>query len=88
MCDARRGFPRATAPPRLLVYSASLPRTYPRPVRAPQCKRGPRSSAGQKPSWRVMETYATADLAAQLGDLALNTRVEIHDLDRPDLNGR
>jgi hypothetical protein len=35
-----------------------------------------------------METYATADLAAQLGDLALNTRVEIHDLDRPDLNGR
>ena len=50
--------------------------------------RSARSSAGQKPSWRVMETYATADLAAQLGDLALNTRVEIHDLDRPDLNGR
>jgi len=32
---------------------------------------------------------ATADLAAQLGDLALNARVQIHDLDsRPDLNGR
>ena len=75
-----------------LPGSSCTARHFRAPIRAPSAR--PNANAvrilgrSKKSPWRVMETYATADLAAQLGDLALNTRVEIHDLDRPDLNGR
>ena len=75
---ARAGIPEPRCIPALLRYAAP---------HVSETLAVPHRSAGQQPPWRVMPI--TADLAAQLGDLALNARVQIHDLaHRPDLNGR
>ena len=49
-----------------------------------------RTPLGRSAPWRVMDAHpqATADLAAQLGDLALNARVQIHGINsHPYMNG-
>jgi len=68
-------------PPAVGLWAAIPPVADASKARATAKARAP----GQKP----MTNHKHPDLASQLGDLALDTRVQLRDLtSRPELNGR
>ena len=80
---------------------AGLPFSYPMKARRKLCsdvqggqispllQKRRKACDTRKPAQEDMTNHKNPDLAAQLGDLALDTRVQLRDLaSRPELNGR